>query len=292
MRVCTRSSSGQPAGACHCTGGAGISGTPGAHKAAATLSASTVRSVTAPRRLAGLVPRGLCHTGVVESASKGSSETTGGSFQRADAIDARFTLGGHLSRTLLIATVSLGLGVWLSWGASPLVWAALPVFWVAANLFEWATHRFPMHRPMQPRMMYRNHALVHHRAFAGDDAQEIQDVRELSVVMMPWYTILLVFFMASPLALVATLVGGPTLAGVSLISAISYFLLYETIHTLHHLPQAQLKRLGVSNWTWLTALRRHHHHHHRLENMAHTNFNVTAPLADWLFGTYYSHGSR
>lgn len=213
----------------------------------------------------------------------------------ADASEASFrdrhlhegyTFRAHLLRTLGLATVFFGLGFWLAAGAPWMYWLALPGFWVVANLFEWVTHRFPMHRPLFPRMMYRNHALIHHRAFAGDDDQEIRSSTDLCLVMMPWYTILIVFAMASPVAVVATLVGGPGLAGVFLVAAISYFLLYETIHTLHHLPRARLEALGVARWRWLGGLRRHHHFHHRLEEMAHTNFNVTAPLADWLLGTY------
>ncbi|MGH1346709.1 MAG: hypothetical protein ACRBN8_34400 [Nannocystales bacterium] len=198
-----------------------------------------------------------------------------------------YTFRGHVVRTLSVAVTAMTAGVWLAWGAAWVYWTALPAFWVIANLFEWATHRFPMHRPLFPRMMYRNHTLVHHRAFAGDDAQEIRSTTDLCLVMMPWYTILLLFVMASPVALVAAVVGGRALAGVFLVAAISYFLLYETIHTLHHLRSEQLETIGVARWRWLTSLRRHHHFHHRLEEMAHTNFNVTAPLADRLFGTYF-----
>lgn len=202
-------------------------------------------------------------------------------------LHAGYTFRGHVVRTLSVAATVLAGGVWLAWGASWVFWTALPGFWIVANIFEWGTHRFPMHRPLLPRMMYRNHTLIHHRAFAGDDAQEIRSTTDLCLVMMPWYTILLVFAMASPVALAASVVGGRALAGVFLVAAISYFLLYETIHTLHHLRGAQLQAIGVARWRWLTSLRRHHHFHHRLEEMAHTNFNVTAPLADRMFGTYF-----
>jgi hypothetical protein len=208
-----------------------------------------------------------------------------GSFRDAHLHEG-YTLRGHLVRTLAIAGLIFAGGFWLARGAG-LWWLALPGFWVVANVFEWATHRYPMHRPLFPRMMYRNHALVHHRAFAGDDDQEIRSSTDLCLVMMPWYTILIVFGMASPVALVAAALGGPQLAGVFLVAAVSYFLLYETIHTLHHLRRDQLEGLRVARWGWLAALRRHHHFHHRLEEMAHTNFNVTAPLADWLLGTFY-----
>ena len=40
-----------------------------------------------------------------------------------------------------------------------------PIFLVVANFIEWMVHRHPMHRPQPPRLMYRNHALLHHLAF-------------------------------------------------------------------------------------------------------------------------------
>lgn len=208
-------------------------------------------------------------------------------YSRERTVDRSFSIRAHLGRTLGISSAILALGIWLGSAEPALHWLAVPGFWVIANFFEWAIHRYPMHRPLQPRMLYRNHALVHHNGFAGED-QEIRDVTELSVVMMPWYTIILVFGMASPIAGLATVLGGQGLAGIFLVAAVSYFLLYELIHTLHHLPMTWLERSGLSSLGWLTSLRRHHHHHHRLDRMAHTNFNVTAPLADWAMGTYYA----
>lgn len=222
-----------------------------------------------------------------QTAPNDDMQPEGTTFSRDRYLHPGYTLRTHLARTLALAALFVGVGVWLWWGESVFLGFAIPGFWIVANVFEWATHRFPMHRPMQPRMMYRNHALIHHRAFAGDEDQEIRSTTDLCLVMMPWYTILLVFAMASPVAVAAALLGGPALAGVFLIAAISYFLVYETIHTLHHLQASQLASLGATRWRWLTKLRKHHHFHHRLDEMAHTNFNVTAPLADWMFGTLY-----
>ncbi len=220
----------------------------------------------------------------------GRMQAEGTPFSRDRYLHPGYTLAKHLARTLALASLFLAGGVWLWWGGSWTLWLAIPGFWIVANVFEWATHRYPMHRPMRPRLMYRNHALIHHRAFAGDDDQEIRSTTDLCLVMMPWYTILIVFAMASPVAVLAAVLGGPGLAGVFFIAAISYFLAYETIHTLHHLQAAQLEALGVARWRFLTKLRKHHHIHHRLEEMAHTNFNVTAPLADWLLGTLHKPG--
>jgi sterol desaturase/sphingolipid hydroxylase (fatty acid hydroxylase superfamily) len=205
-------------------------------------------------------------------------------YSREATTDPAFSLARHLAQTLGVAAAIAALGVWLARDASPLWWLLAPAFWAIANVFEWATHKYPMHRPLQPRMMYRNHAIVHHHAFDGDD-QEIRKVEELSVVMMPWYTLVVIFAGATPIALVAWLVGGPGLAGVFLVSAVGYFLLYETIHTLHHLPSGVLQRSAIGRSRLLARLRAHHHHHHQLRRMAHVNFNVTFPFADRLLGT-------
>jgi sterol desaturase/sphingolipid hydroxylase (fatty acid hydroxylase superfamily) len=206
-------------------------------------------------------------------------------FSRQAAVLPGWSLRGHLARTFVIAAGIAALGGWLAAGAAWWMWLAVPAFWLVANVFEWAMHRYPMHRPLRPRVLYTNHALVHHRAFDGPD-QEICSTHELSLVMMPWYTLLFVFATASPIAVVAGLVGGPALAGVFLLSAVSYFLLYELIHTLHHLPAATLRRSWWGRSRTLASMRRHHHHHHRLENMAKVNFNVTFAIADRLLGTY------
>jgi hypothetical protein len=196
-------------------------------------------------------------------------------------MDPRFSLARHLSKTLGIAALILVGGLWLAHDARAWQWLMLPTFWVVANFFEWGIHRFLMHRPLRPRILYRNHAVIHHNAFAGTQ-QEIGDRRELSLVMMPWYTLIMVFLMASPVALVAGLLGGWPMAGMFLVGAVTYFLLYELLHTLHHLP---LHLVGKGGGI-LARLRAHHHHHHRLERMAHVNFNVTLPLADRVLGTY------
>lgn len=210
-------------------------------------------------------------------------------FSRDDVVDPSFSLGRHLGRTLGIAAAIAGLGGWLAWGASWWAWLAVPAFWLVANVFEWVIHRYPMHRPLRPRVLYDNHARIHHRAFAGAD-QDIHDLRELSLVMMPWYTLLFVFAAASPIAVVAGLLGGPGLAGVFLLSAVAYFLFYELVHTLHHLPQPLLQRTWWGRSRLLATMRANHHHHHQLRRMTEVNFNVTFAIADRLLGTYERPG--
>lgn len=240
--------------------------------------------VAAPGRLDHNCRMGRAFDGPQGNTATGAPRR-GRHFSRAEAMDPRFSLTRHLSKTLSVAAVILAGGSWLARDAAAWHWAALPLFWVVANFFEWGIHRYPMHRPLRPRILYDNHTLVHHNAFAGED-QEIHDPRELSVVMMPWYTLVMVFVMASPIAVLAALAGGWALAGVFLVAAVSYFLLYELIHTLHHLPGSMLARSWLTNHRLLARLRAHHHHHHQLGRMSRVNFNVTLPLADRVLGTY------
>src|SRR5690606_27211489 len=208
-----------------------------------------------------------------------------GAFSRAMYTEPGFTLRRQLVRTLAIAAAIAALGGWLAWGASPWAWLAVPAFWLVANLFEWLIHYYPMHRPLVPRVLYTNHACRHHRAFTGPD-QSIGSVRELSLVMMPWYTLLFVFITASPVVAALWLLAGPPWAGVFVLTAVAYFLLYETVHTLHHLPPAVLRRTWWGRSRLLAAMRARHHHHHQLEHMTKVNFNVTFALADRLLGTH------
>jgi hypothetical protein len=194
-----------------------------------------------------------------------------------------YTAGGHLFRTLVLASGIAGAAIWLARRASAIDWLLLPAFFVVANGIEWLVHKNPMHRPMTPKLLYKNHALIHHRAFLHD-SMPIHDTRELGLVMMPWYTMLGLFVLASPVGLLAGWWRGPGAAGIFYLAAALYFLTYETLHALYHMPDPFLRSVGLGGRLF-ERMRRHHRHHHRLDRMAHVNFNVTFPLMDWLLGT-------
>lgn len=192
-----------------------------------------------------------------------------------------------MAKTAAVAGPVLALGLWLARGSSASAWLAVPVFFVIANGFEWAVHRYLMHRPMQPRVLYVRHSLTHHPAFPGEE-QEIRSLPELSIVLMPWYALLAFIILASPIAVVIGMLGGVGLAGIFAVSAVAYYCVYETFHTLYHVPESWLRARWWGRVRVVWWLRRHHHHHHQLERMAHVNFSVTFPLADLLLGTYES----
>jgi sterol desaturase/sphingolipid hydroxylase (fatty acid hydroxylase superfamily) len=205
-------------------------------------------------------------------------------FVRAEHIPAGYSPWRHMALTLLLAAVLATFGLMLASRARPGDWVGLPVFLVIANFIEWMVHRHPMHRPLTPRLLYRNHAQLHHVAFT-DRTMVIGPVTDLGLIMMPWYTMLGLFAVASPVMVLAGVVRGPGLAGVFLLGAVLYFLGYETLHALYHLPDATLDRAGIGRLRAFRRLQAHHRHHHILGRMAAVNFNVTVPLMDRLFGT-------
>jgi hypothetical protein len=205
-------------------------------------------------------------------------------FLRAEHIHAGYSPWRHMALTGGIAAVLATPGVWLAARARPSDWLLAPVFFVVANFIEWMVHRNPMHRPLVPRIMYRNHAMLHHLAFT-DSNMVITRAAELDLIMMPWYTMIGLFVVASPILVVAGVLRGPGQAGVFLLVAVAYFLTYETLHALYHLPDATLDRAGIGRLRAFRRLQAHHAHHHVLGRMAHVNFNVTFPLMDLLFRT-------
>jgi fatty acid hydroxylase family protein len=205
-------------------------------------------------------------------------------FIRAEHLAPTYTAGRHIGLTVTIAAAISALGIALARRARPVDWVLAPIFLVIANFIEWAIHKHPMHRPLPPRFMYFNHAQLHHMAFTDRD-MPVAKTAELGLVMMPWYTMLGVFAVASPVMILAGFARGPGLAGVFLLTAVVYFLMYETLHALYHLPDAALDRIGIGKIPMFRRRQAHHAHHHVLGRMAHVNFNVTFPWMDHLFGT-------
>jgi hypothetical protein len=212
-----------------------------------------------------------------------ATASTSKELARAEHIEPGYSPGWHAVRTLTLTTIIGAFGLYLARTATAWDWLFVPAFFVAANAIEWSVHRGPMHHPVGPRMFYKNHTLLHHRAFHHDHL-EVDDMRELGLIMMPWYTMLILFGIASPIALVAGLIRGSGVAGMFFFVAAGYFLLYESLHSLYHMPDPLLRRWHLGGRLF-RALQAHHRQHHRLDRMSHVNFNVTLPLMDWLMRT-------
>ena len=96
--------------------------------------------------------------------------------------------------------------------------------------------------------------------------------------------VMLVFFLggiATPVGLVLAWLGGANLGWLFVATAVSYFLTYEWLHFSYHQPATS----WIGRRALVQRLRRHHTLHHDLTRMTSVNFNITFPIADWLFGT-------
>lgn len=199
-----------------------------------------------------------------------------------------FSLRSHLLKTTAVCLLLLAGSLYLASGAGAGEWMLFFLFLLVANFVEWGFHHYPMHRPMHfppgVRMLYTNHTLIHHRAFLHN-AMPLRNTRELGLVLMPWYTMLLVLAMGLPVALLGWWLGGPAVFGIFYVTALCYYLAYEALHALYHTTDETQRRLGLKNNRLFQALRAHHAHHHRLDRMSKVNFNVTFPLADTIMGT-------
>jgi hypothetical protein len=196
-----------------------------------------------------------------------------------------FSLGWHLAVFGALAAGGVGTAAWLLRAARPRDLWIVPAYLVVANLVEYGVHRVLMHRPLWPRALYRGHTLGHHRAF-HHHSMAITSWRELELVMMPWFTILLFFTGMGPLVALVARCWGRGAAGAFLLTGVASFVLYEGLHALYHLPVDRLARLGLAESRLFGFLYRHHRHHHRLARMRWVNFNISCPFADRLLGTF------
>ena len=95
------------------------------------------------------------------------------------------------------------------------------------------------------------------------------------------------------LGIIATSLPGAALAGwlfganvgwLFLLTSGAYVTSYELTHLAYHLPAHSF----IGRRAFVRAMREHHARHHDPRLMQKWNFNVTLPLADWIFRTYAS----
>jgi sterol desaturase/sphingolipid hydroxylase (fatty acid hydroxylase superfamily) len=216
--------------------------------------------------------------------SREQEDVTDRAARRARLLTPGFNVVRHFVAFGTLSAVALGLALSLARSARLADLWIVPAYLLAANVSEYLIHRLLMHRPLWPRTLYRNHTLGHHRAF-HHDSMEIGSMRELDLVMMPWFSLLLFFAGMAPLVLAVASSLGRGAAGLFLLTAVISFVMYEGVHALYHLPLATLRRMRLLDSRAFRFLYDHHRHHHRLTRMRWTNFNISMPLSDRCFGT-------
>ena len=172
---------------------------------------------------------------------------------------------------------------------TPLEWLTIPLTFLYSNVAEYLGHRGPMHNKTRFLTgIFQRHTVEHH-SFFTDEAISFDSPRDYRAVLFP--PILLVFFFgffAVPVGAILYFLVSSNVCYLFVFTAILYYLNYELFHFCYHLdPRSRLGHLPV-----IRRLRRNHVAHHDKALMTRYNFNITYPICDRLFGTYYRDGSE
>jgi len=203
---------------------------------------------------------------------------------RRDSIGPQYRGLVHLCFTFSLGCVVIGVSILSLEDVRPLEWLAVPLTFLYANLAEYFGHRGPMHHPRRGlQIVYERHAGQHHRFFT-DRHMALESTRDLKAVLFP--AVMISFFLvafALPVGLLLAWLATPNVAWLFVMTAMAYFLNYEALHLVYHLPQDSVAGRVVL----VRRLRRLHQVHHDPRLMARYNFNITYPIGDLLFGTLW-----
>jgi len=170
-------------------------------------------------------------------------------------------------------------------GASLAEWATVPLAFLFANLAEYLAHKGPMHRPLAGmKILFRRHTRQHHHFFTHD-AMAYASSRDFKMVLFPPFVVF--FFLgviAAPTALLLGALVSPNVGWLFVVTGMGYFLTYEWLHFAYHLDPSS----AVGGHPLLRRLRALHRTHHDKRLMGKWNFNITFPICDLLFGTWYA----
>jgi len=162
-------------------------------------------------------------------------------------------------------------------------WITVPVVFLLCNMFEWAVHRYVMHRPINIpalKAVYDRHTLNHHQFFTDSEIR-FKDHRDWRVTVFPTYALVVFTLMSIPPALILGLLITANVGWLVISTTIGMYLLYEFMHFCCHVDENWF----VANCPFVNTLRRHHTAHHNTRLMMERNMNLTFPISDWLFGT-------
>src|SRR5665213_3159459 len=164
-----------------------------------------------------------------------------------------------------------------------LEWLTVPLTFLFINLFEWAVHKYIMHRPVNIkglRAIYERHTLNHHQFFT-DNEMRFRDHKDWRVTVFPPYALVVFILMSIPPAAILGTALSANVGWLFMSTTTGMYLIYEFMHFCCHVDE----NVFVRHCPFVNTLRRHHTAHHNAKLMMEVNMNLTFPIADWLFGT-------
>src|SRR6185295_10488063 len=140
-------------------------------------------------------------------AGQGSGEVTQRPLEQRDAARARALAQApqyrpwlHVGTESLIGVAICAAAAWLARGAGPWHLAFFGVLLVLSNATEWSIHRDVLHvRRRGLEVLYDRHTPIHHVIYVTGD-MAMRSARELQLVLIPAYGILLVFLFTLPVS--------------------------------------------------------------------------------------------
>jgi Fatty acid hydroxylase superfamily len=162
-------------------------------------------------------------------------------------------------------------------------------FWMAASFvvavffasfFEWALHKYFMHRPVGKfDYAFKAHAQVHHQTFKADHTYHLINEADKETIPMAWWNgPVLIAVGMTPFLIASWILGRWGIVCGAVLACACYYGTYEYMHWCMHLPKKRnIERSGI-----FFRLNGHHLLHHRY---MHKNYNVVLPLADLCLGT-------
>lgn len=161
----------------------------------------------------------------------------------------------------------------------PSACAAFAVLFVYAGLFEYAFHRWVLHRPSHVLPYpFEVHVLLHHQVFRGDGRYHVQEENDRNLILFQWWQASLLLAVHAPVVWAIERTSGVPVFWSGMAALAAYYAVYEYLHWCMHNPAGRwVERMRL--FRYLDARHRLHHAKWRV------NFNVVLPIGDLLFGT-------
>lgn len=201
---------------------------------------------------------------------------------RSEVLPAGYSGWRHVALVAFVGPSVIAAALWFasrSW--KPGDFWVVPATLLIANVVEYLAHRGPMHHRVKGlTLLHLRHSARHHRYFTTE-AMCFESMRDFHAVLFP--PVLLMFFggIAALLGLLASLLLTPAGAALFFATSMGYYLLYEVLHFLYHVPDDWMAA-DLPGVRWLANL---HRLHHDPPHMMERNFNLVFPLCDWIVGT-------
>ena len=154
---------------------------------------------------------------------------------RSKAISPFYSGKWHLFLSLLFALGLVIFGLIQIKIESWWQWLFIPITFIIANIVEYVAHRFLLHQS-KFKLAYHEHTLLHHFFFTHE-ALEIESTQDFHrVLFSPYAVFFFIFIIGLPVFLFLGFIFGQVVGWVSFIVGVSYYALYEVVHTCCHLP--------------------------------------------------------